>query len=232
MRRILQWALSGLTSLVALPLYADIGHVYHPYIELNEREIEYGSSLRDVGDNSEYLENVGLGYAFGERFFSELYVISEALDHDNKKVRGYELEFKWQLTEQGEYPADWGFMLESGLASDLSGDELAAGLLWEKELPDRWVATMNAFLEYEYGSDIENEFETAFRGQLRYRWSQQLEPAFEVYLDDLDHAAGPALTGTQRFGAGRRFKWELGWMLGLDHKTPDNTLRALLEYEF
>jgi hypothetical protein len=213
-------------------IMADITHVYHPYIEQNEREIEYGSTLRNVGDHSQQLENVGLGYAFSEHFFAEMYVLSESLDHDDDKVRGYELELKWQLTEQGEYSADWGFMLESGATSDWRSDEIAAGVLWEKELTGRWVGTMNGFLEYEYGSEIDNEFETAFRGQLRYRWTQAVEPALEMYLDDKDYAAGPVLTGVQRFGEGRRIKWEFGWLVGLDSVTPDNTLRGLLEYEF
>lgn len=217
---------------LALPAAADIGRVYHPYIEQNEREIEYAHTVYDLGENQRYLNQLGFGYAWTDRFFTELYVLSESVNHEGEEEKGYELEAKWQLTEQGEYWADWGFMLEAGTMRDQNEHELAAGLLFEKELENRWIVALNTFVEYEFGNDVDNELETALRGQLRHRYSPAVEPAWEIYLDDKDYATGPALMGMQRLGAGKRLKWELGWMLGLDQETPDNTLRALLEFEF
>jgi len=221
-----------LTAMLVLSASADIGRVYHPYIEQNEREIEYGQMVYDLGEEQRYLNQLGFGYAWSERFFTDVYVLSETVNHDGHEEKGYELEAKWQLTEQGEYWADWGFMLEAGTMRDENEHELAAGLLFEKELENRVIVALNTFVEYEFGNDVDNELETALRSQLRHRFSPAIEPALEIYLDDKDYAAGPALMGMQRLGAGKRLKWECGWMLGLDQETPNNTLRALVEFEF
>ena len=212
--------------------YADMNRVYHPYVEQQERELEYGLVWRDLGGDPLLLQRVGVGYAWSERLFTEVYVLNESVTHAGERIRGYEVELKWQLTEQGEYWADWGLLIEAGTAKDINRHEFAVGLLWEKELSGRWVAAANLLLEYEFGSDIDNEIESAVRTQIRYRKSSAFEPAVEIYLDDQDWAAGPALIGTQPLGAGKQIRWELGMLFGLDNETPASSLRAGIEYEF
>lgn len=224
-------ALSGVL-LTAAPVQADIGRVYHPYVEQGERELEYGATLRDVGGDNILLNRAGLGYAWSDKLFTEVYWLTESITHEGEQIRGYEAELKWQITEQGEYWADWGLLLEAGGARDIDRREVALGLLWEKELGSRWVAAANGFVEYEYGADLVDEVETALRGQLRYRYSAALEPALELYLDDQDWAAGPVLMGIQKLGGRQQLRWELGLLLGLDAQTPDTSLRASLEFEF
>jgi hypothetical protein len=178
------------------------------------------------------LQRAGVGYAWTDRIFTEVYLLTESITHEGETIRGYEVELKWQITEQGEYWADWGLLLEAGTARDTNRHEVAAGLLWEKELGSRWVAAANAIVEYEYGSDIEAEIESALRTQFRYRYSVGFEPAFEIYLDDQDWAAGPAFIGAQTLGVGKQLRWELGFLLGLDADTPESNVRFNLEYEF
>lgn len=223
-------ALCALLS--AVPAQADIGRVYHPYVEQGERELEYGATLRDVGGDNILLNRAGLGYAWSDKLFTEVYLLTEAITHEGEQIRGYEAEVKWQLTEQGEYWADWGLLLELGGAREIDRREVALGILWEKELGSRWVAAANAFVEYEYGEDLVDEVETALRGQFRYRYSAAFEPALEIYLDDQDWAAGPALMGIQKLGGRQQLRWELGLMFGLDGETPDASLRAGVEFEF
>lgn len=223
------FAVLGFTSISAM---AGIGRVYHPYVEQQERELEYGFTLRDLNGERELLNRLGAGYAWNDKLFTEVYVLAEAMTHEEMQYSGYEIEAKLQLTEQGEYWADWGLLFEIASAKDISSHEWAVGLLWEKELNQNWVAAANAMLEYEYGSDIQDEFETALRGQLRYRYSPSIEPAFEFYFDDQDRAAGPALTGRIKLSGRKQLVWELGLMFGLDSKTPDNNLRGGLEFEF
>lgn len=217
---------------ISKPASADIERVYHPYVEQNEREIEYGLVWRDLGGDPLLLQRAGFGYAWSDNLFTEVYLLSESISHEGERVRGYEVELKWQLTEQGEYWADWGLLLEAGTAKDINSHEFGLGILWEKEVGSRWSAAANIFAEYEYGSDIEAEFESALRTQIRYRKSVLFEPAFEIYLDDQDYAAGPAFVGAQRFSAGRQLRWELGFLFGLDDKTPESNFRFNLEYEF
>ncbi len=216
----------------AAQVHAEMNRVYHPYVEQNEREVEYGFTLRDAGGENVLLNRAGMGYAWSDKLFTEVYLLTESMTHEGEQIRGYELEAKWQLTEQGEYWADWGLLLEAGTATDINSHEFALGILWEKELASRWVATANAVAEYEYGSDIRDEFETALRAQLRYRYSVAFEPAFEFYLDDQDWAAGPALMGTVKLSGRKQVRWELGLLIGLDDDTPENNVRGGIEFEF
>lgn len=211
---------------------AEIHRVYHPYVEQDERELEYGFALRDAGDSNLLLNRVGMGYAWNDKLFTEVYLLNDSITHEGDKIRGYELEAKWQLTEQGEYWADWGLLMEIGTAKDINSHEFALGVLWEKELASDWVATANAIAEYEYGSDIKDEFETALRAQLRYRYSIRFEPAFEIYLDDQDWAAGPTLMGRVKLSGRTQLGWELGLLFGLNSDTPENNLRGGIELEF
>ncbi|WP_331344362.1 hypothetical protein [Cellvibrio sp. UBA7661] len=221
-----------LSTLSTTHIHAEMNRVYHPYVEQGERELEYGFTLRDAGGENVLLNRAGFGYAWNDKLFTEVYLLTESITHDGEQIRGYEFEAKWQLTEQGEYWADWGLLFEAGTAKDINSHEFAVGLLWEKELANRWVATANAIAEYEYGSDIKDEFETALRAQFRYRYSAAIEPALEFYLDDQDWAAGPAVMGIIKLSGRKQLRWELGVLFGLDADTPENNLRGAIEFEF
>lgn len=228
------WILAGVLYLATLagPTYADISRIYQPYVEQGERELEYAATLRDLGGEEILLNRLGVGYAWSDKIFTEVYLLTETISHEGEEIRGYEAEMKWQITEQGEYWADWGLLLEAGGARDIDRRELAVGLLWAKELASHWVATANGIVEYEYGDDVVDELETAVRAQFRYRYSAALEPALEFYLDDQDWASGPALIGAQKLGGRKQLRWELGVLFGLDATTPDASLRFGLEFEF
>lgn len=206
--------------------------VYHPYVNQAEREVEYGIVWRDVGGRDVSLQRASVGYAWSDDIATEFYLLSEGPAHDAERARAYELEVRWQLTEQGEYTSDWGLVFEAEVGADGDRHEIATGVLWERQFGRRWVATANALLEYEFGVDVENEFETAFRGQMRYLQCPSFEPAIELYLDDQDYALGPTVLGMLRLSAGRKIRWEAGLLFGLDRETPDTTLRAGIEVEF
>lgn len=212
--------------------FADIDRVYHPYVEQNEREIEYTSVWRDINNENILLQRAGIGYAWNQHWFGEIYFLSDYVTHEGTQVKGYEAEIKWQVTEQGEYWADWGLLFEVGSANDIDRRELAAGFLMEMEITPKWVNTLNLITEYEFGNDINDELEMSLREQLRYRFSPTIEPAVELYLDDQDWAMGPALKGIQKITAGKKIQWELGWLFGLDSTTPENSLRMGIEFEF
>ncbi len=211
---------------------AQFERVYHPYVEQYEQEIEYGNVWRDVTNETLSLQRLGVGYAWSERWSGEIYVLKESLNEQMEKVRGYEAELIWQATEQGEYWADVGLLLEAGSLVDKQQRELAAGLLIEKEMANSLSATLNFIAEYEFGDAIKTELEAAFRAQLRYRYSPSFEPAIEWYSDEKDSAAGPAITGRQKLSSGTQLRWELGWLLGLTQKTPDKNVRLNIELEF
>ena len=222
--------------LVILPVATAAGaattSLYHPYVNEREREIEYEASWRGVGDDVLSLQRASFGYSWTDRLATEIYLISETPGAGGRRERTYEFEARWQLTEQGEYASDWGLLFEVEAGNGTDRNEAAFGLLWEKELGRAWVATANAMLEYEFGGDVGDEFETAFRGQLRYRHRPALEPALELHLDDRDYAAGPALQGIWRSSPGKQVRWGVGVFFGIGHDTPATSVRTNLEVEF
>ncbi len=212
---------------------AQIGRVYHPYVAPLEREIELRANVTDDSDHAKYKDQkYWLAYGFSplERWFVEAYVIAQKDNGESLKVSGFEMEGLWQLTEQGEYWADWGalFEVERDTADNIT--EFAMAGLVEKEFGPTSL-TANLHLIYEYGGGINNELETYAALQWRWRFREYLEPAIEYYKGDDLNAVGPVALGMARVGQ-QRLKWELGPMFGVDSTTPDLTWRMLLEFEF
>ena len=221
----------------AVPLLADgmiIDKIYHPYVQPLEREIELRASLQDQqtgwpDDMQTY--RLAYGMSLGQKWFTELYLVGNNSDEDSFDVRGYELEAQRQLTEQGEYWADWGVVFELEKEDDPQSWEFSTGLLVEKEW-GKWSGTANLFVMYEWGSRITDETETRMGLQARYRRSPAFEPAIEFYAGEDTRGIGPAALGQIPLGAKQQLKWEAGAIFGIDSGSPDTTLRFLLEYEF
>jgi len=211
-----------------------IDKVYHPYVQPEEREIEFRSIIennsdRQSGDQRVY--RLGYGQSFSDRWFGEVYLIGAENDDQGLRLEAYELEALWQITEQGEFFADWGMLFE--LEKERSEDvmEAAVALLVEKDWR-RWTGTANVYGIYEFGDDIDNEFETALALQTRYRYSRVFEPAVELYMGQDTRGLGPVVMGSWPLGGARQLRWEGGLIFGLDSDTPDQTFRILFEYEF
>lgn len=211
-----------------------VDKIYHPYVDALEQEIEWRAIHQDDQPGAEdnlQLHRFGYGRAIGERWFGEVYLIGEKSDDTEFKIEAYELEAKWQLTEQGEYSADWGLLFELEKEAHESIWEFSTGILVEKEW-GRWSSTANLVLTHEWGSDIEDEIESSAGVQVRYRLSRWLEPALEFYSGEDTQAIGPVLMGNINTGIRQNLHWETGIIFGIDEDSPNTTLRALIEYEF
>jgi len=228
---------TGLFSGFAASVLADannIDKVYHPYVQQDEIEIEYRLIRQD--DNKDALDSLfkprlGVAYSPTDRLKLEFYIIGEDTHNESFTINAFEWETKIQLTEQGEYWADWGLLFELDKKRNDELWEFASSVLIEKEW-GRWVGTANVSLAYEWGNDINNELEGALAMQGRYRFSRFLEPAIEFYSGQDTLGIGPVLLGQLRLGQMKKLRWEMGVIVGLDDKTPDRTFRALLEFEF
>ncbi|MDH3512828.1 MAG: hypothetical protein OER85_18460 [Gammaproteobacteria bacterium] len=210
-----------------------VDKIYDPYVQPLERELEYRFIAQN--DDNDSLDGVqihrlGFGLSWSDRWSTELYVIGARTNNSSLSAEAYELEAKWQMTEQGEYWADWGLLFE--LEAE-RGDvwEYATTLLISKEW-GRWVTTANAGLIYEWGGDIDNEWETILSLQGRYRLSRSFEPAFEFYSGEDAKGLGPVFVGDIRTGGKTKLRWEVGVIFGLDSDSADQTYRGLLEFEF
>jgi hypothetical protein len=211
-----------------------VDKVYHPYVNPLEREIEFRSIL--VQDDDEAIDGsqlyrLAVARAFGERVRGEFYLIGANTPDSSLSLEAYELEIKWQLTEQGEYFADWGLLFELEAEREDDIQEFRTSGLVEKEL-GQWTGTLNLSAIYEWGDDISNEWESELAAQLRYRYARFFEPAVELYSGEAFKGLGPVAVGSVRFGEGRKLRWELGVIFAVDSESPDQVWRAMLEYEF
>lgn len=232
LRSIACTALLGLATVQAQADGAGVDKIYHPYVQPLEREFE----LRAVAEQGRAGRDtqrwrLGYGQALTANFFAELYVLGEATGADTEEIAAYELEGLWQLTEAGEYAADWGLLFELEKERHENLWEFSTALLAERAWGP-WVGTANAYLIREWGERRRDEWETRLGLQGRYRWSPRLEPALELHAADGLLALGPVLLGTERLGVRRKLHWEAGLFLGLDADSPDVSARGQLEYEF
>ena len=225
------------TLLLSTRAFADgtaVDKIYSPYVEALEKEIEYRIIVQNDADNTldgVQIHRLGFGMSWTDRWFSELYLIGERTNEESFSIEAYELETKWQITEQGEYWADWGLLFELEAEREKSIWEYGTTLLVSKEL-GRWVTTANLGLIYEWGSDIANEWETELSIQGRYRLTRGFEPALEFYSGQDTKALGPAFIGKIRLGGRKKLRWEVGVIFGLDRISPEQTYRGMLEFEF
>ncbi len=219
-----------------VPALADgfaLDRVYHPYVEPMEREIEWRMrgypADTDVGERLQ-MHQIAYGQAIGERWFGELYVVGESQAGAALEPEGWEAELRHQLTEQGEFWADWGLLFE---LEREHGDvwEASSGVLIEKE-HGQWSTAVNVSLGVEWGRGIDRELETRLAVQARYRLSPLFEPAIELHAAEDTLAIGPAVLGELRLGNRRSLHWEAGVYAGLDDRTPDRSFRAGLEFGF
>jgi len=223
--------------LVTAHAWADgtaVDKIYDPYVQPLERELEYRVIVHnddnDIIDDLQ-IHRLGFGLSWSDRWFTELYVIGVRTNDHSLSIDAYELETKWQLTEQGEYWADWGLLFELETVRNTDAWEYATTLLIVREW-GRWVTTANAGLIYEWGNDIVNEWETTLSLQGRYRLTRGFEPALEFYGGQDSKGLGPVLMGDIRAGGRRKLHWEAGVIFGLDSDSADQTFRGMLEFEF
>jgi hypothetical protein len=222
------------SCIVAVELQAHgpvVDKVYHPYVLPNEREFEWRLTSRDNNGADVLAQRLGFGHAISEYITIEGYVTGRRDDSTAFQLHSYELEARWMLTEQGKYWADWGMLVELEKEHEHDHWEISTAALFEKEL-GRTSLTLNLFALFEWGEDIENEWEGEFRLKYRYRWLPQIQPALEVYVGEDLAGVGPAFMGIQRLHGQKQLKWEAGFIFELSNDGRDRTFRMALEYEF
>ncbi|WIO73847.1 hypothetical protein QP938_11160 [Porticoccaceae bacterium LTM1] len=209
-----------------------IDKIYTPYVQPLEKELEYQLLVeRDDPETEDQRlrHKFGFGSAVSEHLFVEGYALFS--DTDNLEHEGYELEFRYQLTEQGEYDSDWGVMFELERESEDDKWEAAVGLLNTREWKN-WLITTNLFVIREWGSHIDAELETTAALQAKYRQSPNFEPGLELFVSQDTLAIGPAFSGQWKTTTSDKLLWQFGVYWGVKDETPDTTVKFQLEYEF
>jgi hypothetical protein len=209
-----------------------VDRMYEPYVQPLETELEFRSVTQHNTETPDVQKQLlGLGRSLTDRIAVEVYAIGTHGKDEDLSIDSTEIEVKWQLTEQGEYAVDWGLLFELEREFEDNAWEASTSILTTRDL-GRWTGTANLDFIYEWGSGIDNEFETTLHLQMRYRYREAFEPGFEFHAGQDTIAAGPVLTGLYRIATGHKLRWSLGAFTGLDNVSPDNIVRANLEYEF
>lgn len=208
-----------------------VDKVYHPYVLPNEREFEWRLMSRQTDANSLIGQRIAYGHSISDTVMVEGYLIGEKTETDDFGLQAYEIEIRWMMTEQGELWADWGMLFEVEKNHARNDWEVTTGVIFEKEF-GRTSLTMNLFGIYEWGDNLQEEFETEFRLKYRYRWLPQVQPAIELYTGEGYFGIGPAFMGIQRFDGQKQLKWEAGFISELSNSGKDHSFRVTLEYEF
>jgi hypothetical protein len=239
--RVSRFAGSGLLLLLlagtAPAVRADglvIDKVYHPYVDALETELELRSLFQDAQPGlvtPSQVQQMSLGTALSDSVFAEVYIVGGKQRAGGYKTTAMEVEVKWQLSEQGEYWADYGLLFEYENERQADIQELALGLLGEKETGN-WSTAANLLLIREWGRDIRGEFETSLAVQTRYRLRAEFEPGIEFYAGQDTRGVGPVLQGNVSTGVRKTLHWEAGLIFGVGNQSPDRTWRFLMEYEF
>ena len=237
MMKRLAWMPGVVALCLAVPAQADsilVDKIYHPYVQTLEQEVEWRMSMQDhqpgVSDHV-YVQRLGYARSLGSGWSGEIYLVGESAEEKSFDVEAYELEARRQLTEQGEYWADLGVVFELEKTVHSNAWRFSTGLLAEKEL-GKWSGTVNFFLSQAWGPDNNDNIEARLNLQARYRRSPLFEPAFEYYSDKDTRGVGPVALGSMKLAARHQLTWEAGAIFGLDHSSPNLTLRVLLGFEF
>lgn len=230
-------------GLVLLSLFVDsafadgtvVDKIYDPYVNPLEKEVEYryldseDSVGRDIA-----IHQLGFSWSPLDRLALEAYVSAEDAEGrkgDDSAPDAWELEARYQLTEQGEYAVDWGLVAEYEQERHDNNDEMTLSVVALKEW-GRWLGVANAGVGYENRGRAKDEWETSLHLQTRYRFHPHLEPGLEFHAGEDYRGLGPVTMGTIRLPGARSLHWELAAVAGLDDASADLTLRFALECEF
>ena len=116
------------------------------------------------------------------------------------------------------------------------------GLLLQKEFGET-LTTANLLLTRELGDGAAPGSATELRLQTRWRSNTRFQPGFEIYYEpgqwdnfspteERRLRAGPVMVGQLNSGPLSKFKYEVGYLFGMNAASERGTLRARMEFEF
>src|SRR5260221_2963306 len=230
--------IAAVACLLALSQPQDAGaapfKIYSPRVVKGENEIEYrgyhdidNDAVRDGGETHVF----AVGRGFTDYWFSELYSVYAKDPAASLKHDALEWENLFQLSEHVEYSADFGLLTQYALA-DHGPDEIAIAPIIEKTV-DRWVGTLNLFIERQVASDAASGTTIAYAARLKYLLHPQFEPAVEFFgepgriarfgaFDGQAHWAGPAFYGQVGLGSTGKLLYSAAYLFGETSVSSDN----------
>jgi len=218
-------------------------YVYTPTVVNGEREIDfkYGSARQKDGTQAR-VTSLGFGYGASDSWFTEVYLKRESVDSDKLTIA--EWENKFQLTETGKYPVDFGLITEFEAPTSNANEpyEFKFGPLLQTEF-GKVQLNGNLLFERKFGRGAGAPTEFGYQWQAKYRWKTALDFGVQgigelgkwddwVKQDQQFHRIGPAVFGKIGLGNRQVIQYNAAWLIGTSNAAPDHTFRMQVEYEF
>ncbi len=219
-------------------------HVLSPIVEEGEREVELKAGTAKLRDGTRFnAEELGLGFGVTSWWSTEISAGWEKPAGGTHGFDAWEWENIFQLTETGKYPVDIGVLLSIERPKDRrEGYEYRWGPLLQADFGSQWQCNFNLLVEKRIRAEDAGKAELGYQWQVRNRWRQEVEFGVQGFggagswnhwtVSEQSHIAGPALSGEFRLGGRNALKYNVGWLFGLNHESPRNTLRMQTEFEF
>ncbi len=242
-RRFVKWLLPPALAGVLLMLTGPAGRaddfiVYSPYVTQGQSEIEFrgfDELDRNPAINGKNAYEISVAHAFTGWWNTEFYLGEyQRLPGQNQQFIGNEFENVFQLTPEGKYWADAGFLLSYEYHSQNGvPNALEFGPLLEKHA-GRFDHRVNLIWEKEIGPGANGQYEFRAAYSLSYRIVQTFAPGLEAYIrpGDQSYQIGPVFYGELASHRGNELEYSAGVVFGINPDAPSHTLLARLEYEF
>ncbi len=216
--------------------------VYGPSVVQGELELELNGGYqkwKNHDDDKERQLVVDVGYGFTSWWKSEFAVGSTRMAGESYKLDELEWENIFALTEPGRYWVDVGLFAE--LARDRANGRnlVEIGPMFQHE-SGSIQSNLNFLLQRVLGSAAEPGVGLSYAWQAKWRGNYRFEPGVQGFgslgrTNDFGHATehkiGPAFFGQVALGRGNKLKYDGAVLFGLNHNTPDTTVRFTVEYE-
>ena len=216
--------------------------VFEPTVVQGEFELELlgGYQWWRNNDEDRLRQFVGeAGYGVTSWWKTELGVGTTRLPNESYHLDELEWENIFALTEPGQYWMDLGLFAE--LAHDYAEgrNAITIGPMFQKEI-GLVQANVNVFFERKLGAGAEPGDEVSYQYQLKWRGDSRFEPGLQGFgtmgrTNDFGHQTesniGPAFFGQIPTGGRSKLKYNAAVLFGLNHNTPDTTLRFQVEWE-
>ena len=237
---------------VALALLPQVAHafgpadyVFTPNVTYAEHEIDFkAGSWKKADEERLRAWSIGYGYGASPRWWTELYRKYESLASVSiTKFDAWEWENKLQLTEQGQYPVDVGFVIELERPRDRSqGYEALFGPLFQTDV-GKLQLNGNLLFQRSVRADTPQLTELGYQWQAKYRWKPEFEFGLQGFgevgawshwdpPEERTHRLGPAVFGKLPLGGRQAVRYNAAWLVGAASGAPRNTFRMQVEYEF
>ena len=237
------WAVVAAALLQTSTASADPAEkVFEPTVVQGEFELELlgGYQWWRNNDENRLRQFVGeVGYGVTPWWKTELGVGTTRLPSESYHLDELEWENIFALTEPGQYWVDLGLFAE--LARDYAEgrNAIKLGPMFQKEIGSV-QANINVFFERALGAAADPGAEVSYQYQVKWRGDSRFEPGLQGFgtmgrTNDFGHQTesniGPAFFGQIPTGGRSKLKYNAAVLFGLNHNTPDTTLRFQIEWE-